>query len=343
MKKIRLGRTGLMVTKTAFGALPIQRLAMGEAERLLKRAYDEGINFFDTANMYSDSEEKLGNALSSVRQNVILATKSGGKDKKTVLSHIETSLKRLKTDYIDLIQLHNPGELPDTRDPDSTYGALKEAQKRGYVRFIGITNHSASRAEEAVRSGSYDTLQYPFSFLNAERDEAIARLARDADMGFIAMKALAGGLIASAAAAFAYIRQFPFVVPLWGIQRERELEQFLELEQHPPKYEDVAAVIRKDRQELTGNFCHGCGYCLPCPAGIDIPVMSRMSLLLRRAPVEPLLNEINREKMLRIRDCIECRQCAARCPYELDPPPLLRENLRDYISFYRDYTKEELE
>ncbi|MDY3868354.1 MAG: aldo/keto reductase, partial [Pyramidobacter sp.] len=257
MDTIRLGRTNLMVSASGFGALPIQRVSLDEAKYLLRKAYDNGFTYFDTANSYSDSEEKIGAALSDVRERIIISTKSGGKDKKTVLEHIQLSLKRLKTDYIDLIQLHTPTELPDTEDPDSTYGALCEAQRRGYVRFIGITNHSAERARAAVLSGKYDTLQFPFSSISPAEDIELAQLAHEHDMGFIAMKGLAGGLITHAAATFAFMKKYPFVVPIWGIQRESELDEFIALEKNPPRYEDVEAIIEKDRRELPGSFCHG--------------------------------------------------------------------------------------
>ena len=141
MEKVRLGRSELLVTKTAFGALPVQRISKPDAVRLVRRAYDAGINYFDTANSYTDSEEKLGLALEGVRQNVVISTKSGGNDRKTVQAHIENSLRMLKTDYIDLLQFHNPAKLPDPNDPEGPFAAALEMKKRGYVRHIGITNH----------------------------------------------------------------------------------------------------------------------------------------------------------------------------------------------------------
>ena len=260
MDMIKLGRTGLMVSASSFGALPVQRVSMDEAKKLLRMAYDGGINYFDTANAYSDSEEKIGEALSDVRHNIIISTKSGASDKATLLGHIELSLRRMKTDYIDILQLHNPAELPDPEDPDSLYGGLLEAQKKGWIRFIGITNHRNQVAWDAVLSGKYDTLQFPFSSISDEKDIALAELARDHDMGFIAMKGLAGGLITNARTTFAFMKQHPWVVPIWGIQRESELKEFLELEKNPPVYdEEMKKLIARDRAELAGNFCHGCG------------------------------------------------------------------------------------
>ena len=335
---IKLGRTGLMVSASSFGALPVQRVSMDEAKKLLRMAYDGGINYFDTANAYSDSEEKIGEALSDVRHNIIISTKSGASDKATLLKHIELSLRRLKTDYIDILQLHNPGTLPDPEDPDSLYGGLLEAQKKGWIRFIGITNHRNQLAWDAVLSGKYDTLQFPFSSISDEKDIALAELARDHDMGFIAMKGLAGGLITNARTTFAFMKQHPWVVPIWGIQRESELQEFLELEKNPPAYdEEMKQLIARDRAELAGNFCHGCGYCQPCPVGIPIQNAARMSLLLRRSPYQSWLTDEMNAEMMKIENCLHCGACASRCPYGLDTPRLLAENLADYKQFRAEH------
>lgn len=338
MDMIKLGRTGLMVSASSFGALPVQRVSMDEAKKLLQMAYDGGINYFDTANAYSDSEEKIGEALSDVRHNIIISTKSGASDKATLLGHIELSLRRMKTDYIDILQLHNPAELPDPEDPDSLYGGLLEAQKKGWIRFIGITNHRNQLAWDAVLSGKYDTLQFPFSSISDEKDIALAELARDHDMGFIAMKGLAGGLITNARTTFAFMKQHPWVVPIWGIQRESELKEFLELEKNPPVYdEEMKQLIARDRAELAGNFCHGCGYCQPCPVGIPIQNAARMSLLLRRSPYQTWLTDEMNAEMMKIENCLHCGACASRCPYGLDTPKLLAENLADYKQFRAEH------
>ena len=335
---IKLGRTGLMVSASSFGALPVQRVSMDEAKKLLRMAYDGGINYFDTANAYSDSEEKIGEALSDVRHNIIISTKSGASDKATLLKHIELSLRRMKTDYIDILQLHNPGTLPDPEDPDSLYGGLLEAQKKGWIRFIGITNHRNQLAWDAVLSGKYDTLQFPFSSISDEKDIALAELARDHDMGFIAMKGLAGGLITNARTTFAFMKQHPWVVPIWGIQRESELQEFLELEKNPPAYdEEMKQLIARDRAELAGNFCHGCGYCQPCPVGIPIQNAARMSLLLRRSPYQSWLTDEMNAEMMKIENCLHCGACGSRCPYGLDTPRLLAENLADYKQFRAEH------
>lgn len=229
MEKIRLGRTELMVTKTAFGALPIQRISGEDAAKLVRRAYESGINFFDTANMYTDSEEKLGMALHDVRQNVVIATKSAATDKKKALAHIEESLRRLQTDYIDLFQFHNPAVLPDPEDPEGAFAAALEMKEKGYIRHIGITNHRLHIAKAAIESGHFETLQFPFCHISGQQELDLVKSCKEHDLGFIAMKGLSGGLLNNAAACHAFMAQFDNVVPIWGIQHEWELDQWLEL------------------------------------------------------------------------------------------------------------------
>jgi predicted aldo/keto reductase-like oxidoreductase len=334
MKRIRLGRTDLVVGQSGFGAIPIQRISFDDAGHLLRKAYENGVNFFDTARAYSDSEEKIGYALSEVRKDIVIATKSMGKDKQTVLRDLEKSLNNLKTDYIDVYQLHNPETLPDPKDPDSLYGALLEARAKGMVRFIGMTNHRVGVASEAVASGFYDTVQFPLSSLSTAEDLKLIASCKQRDVGLIAMKALSGGLITNAASAFAFLRQYDNVVPIWGIQRESELDQFLGFEKQPPVLDaQMWRVIEQDRKELGGTFCRACGYCLPCPVGIYIPMAARMSLLLRRMPFRQFMDESWKKQMLLIKDCQDCGQCKERCPYHLDTPNVLREMLKDYEAF----------
>ena len=341
MDKIRLGKTGLEVTHVSFGVLPLQRVEKAEAVRILHAAYDAGINYYDTANAYTDSEEKIGEAMKDGRrQNVILSTKSGGKDYKTVKSHIETSLRRLQTDYIDLFQFHNPASFPTPEDGSGVYEAALEMKNKGYIRHIGITNHRLPVATEAAKSGLFETMQFPFSYLATEKDQDLRKLCESLDLGFIAMKALSGGLLNNAKACYAYMEQFPHVVPIWGIQRMEELSEFLEYDKnHVEMTPELESVIAKDRIALSGNFCRGCGYCLPCPAGIEIFSAARMAMLLRRAPWKPLLSDENYEKMHRIENCIHCNHCKNNCPYGLDTPVLLQEMLKDYDAFYEEKKK----
>ena len=335
MEMIRLGRTELMVTKNGFGALPVQRVDMETASVILRKAYDNGINYFDTARAYSDSEEKIGKSLADVRENIIISTKTMTKTVEGFWADLETSLEKMKTDYIDIYQFHNPPFCPKPGDGSGLYEAMVEAKAQGKIRHIGITSHSLAIAQEAVESGLYETLQFPFSYLASEKEEALVHLCKEKDVGFICMKALAGGLITRSDVAYAYLAQFP-VSPIWGIQKEWELDEFLSYNENPPALtEERLAYIAKEKEELAGEFCRGCGYCMPCPVGIEINNCARMSLLLRRSPAAGHLSEAGQAKMKKIEECIECGQCAAKCPYGLDTPNLLKKNYEDYKTFLK--------
>ena len=331
MDTVRLGRTNIVVNKNGFGALPIQRISKEDAAKILQKAYENGVRLFDTARMYTDSEEKIGYALSDVRKDIFITTKTMAKDAEGFWKDLEESLKQLQTDYIDVYQFHNPAFCPKPGGEDGLYDAMLEAKKQGKIRFIGITNHRLAVAQEAIDNGLYDTLQFPFSYLSSEQELNLVEQCKEKDMGFLAMKALAGGLINHSEMAYAYMNQYDNVLPIWGIQRERELDEFLSYQDNPPKMEgEIAERIARDKQELQGEFCRGCGYCMPCPAGIEINNCARMSLLLRRAPSAAYLGEETQEKMKKIEGCLECGQCKSKCPYGLNTPELLKKNYKDY-------------
>ena len=333
MKTARLGRTELVVNWNGFGALPVQRVDMEEARRILRKAYENGINFFDTARVYTDSEEKIGYALHDVRENIIIASKTMSTTVEGFWKDLQTSLSLLRTDYIDIYQFHNPAFCPKPGDGTGLYEAMLEAREKGMIRHIGFTNHRLAVAEEAVRSGLYDTLQFPFCYLASEKEDALVRLCEEHDVAFICMKALAGGLITRSDVAYAYLAQYP-VVPIWGIQKESELDEFLSYHDDPPALtEERKAYIEQERTELSGDFCRGCGYCQPCPAGIEIQTCARMSLFLRRSPTAGHLSESGQAKMKKIEECTHCGLCKTRCPYGLDTPALLVKNYEDYKTF----------
>ncbi len=338
METLRLGRTELQVTRTSFGALPIQRVDFEVARTILRKAYAGGINYIDTARMYSDSEEKIGYALGDVREKIIISTKSHGKNAREFEEHLAISLKNMKTDYIDIHQFHLAKKVHAPGEADGLYDAMLKAREQGKVRFIGITSHSIDVALEAVASGLYDTVQFPLNYLSSEKDLSLIEVARKHDVGVIAMKGMSGGIITNAALPFAFLRQYGNVVPIWGIQHEWELDEFLALEASPPVL-DAAMMeeIEKDRRELEGDFCRACGYCLPCPAEIDIPQAARMAYLLRRMPWQTYVAPEWKAKMDKIRNCIHCDACKSRCPYGLDTPALLEKNLEEYEKFYAEH------
>ena len=331
MEMVRLGKTEITVPKNGFGALPVQRVSLEDGVKLLRNAYEGGFRFFDTARAYSDSEEKLGEALADVREHIFLATKTMAKDGEGFKRDLDASLKLLKTDYIDIYQFHNPSFCPKPGDGSGLYEAMEEAKRQGVVRHIGITNHRIHVAREAIESGLYETLQFPFCYLATDKDLELVEMCKEADMGFIAMKALSGGLITNSAAAYAYLAQYDNVLPIWGVQRQSELEEFLRYMDEPPALtEELRAVIEGDRKELSGNLCRGCGYCMPCPVGIEINTCARMSLLIRRSPSDKQLTEKAQAMMKKIENCLHCGACAKKCPYGLDTPKLLEENYKDY-------------
>ncbi len=338
MRQITLGRTGLLVSRNGFGSLPIQRTDKPEVVRILRKALDSGINFYDTARVYTDSEEKIGAAFGDRRDKAIIATKTTGQTAEAIFKDLETSLKNLQTDYIDVYQLHWAKQVYAPGDGSGVYEAMLKAKEQGKIRFIGLTAHGADIALSAAESGLYDTVQYPLNYLSSKGELALIDVCRDKSIGLLAMKALSGGLLTNHVdACFAFLHQFGNVVPIWGIQLMEHLEEFLSLEENPPALNAaMQAVIAQDRKELDKAFCRGCGYCLPCPVNIPINDAARISLTLHRMPWQGFTTPAWQEKMALCADCIDCGQCAKRCPYELDTPRLIRENW----AYYRNFLKE---
>lgn len=331
MAQITLGSTGITADRNSFGVLPLQRVNMETAIKILRKAYEGGMTFFDTARVYSDSEEKMGRAFEGMRERIFIATKTPAHTPEEFWKNLETSLKLLKTDYIDIYQFHNPSVCYKPGDGTGMYECMLEAKEQGKIRHIGVSNHRLGVAHECIDSGLYETLQFPFSYLSSEKEIELVEKCKNAGMGFIAMKALSGGLITDSAAAYAFISQYDNVLPIWGIQRETELDEFLSYMDNPPQMtEERIALIEKDKKELLGEFCRGCGYCMPCPAGIEINTCARMSLLVRRSPAQNWLSPRGQEMMGKIEGCIECGQCKTKCPYSLNTPELLKKNYEDY-------------
>lgn len=331
MNTVTLGRTGISVAQNQFGALPIQRISKDEAVALVHRAYDGGMRFFDTARAYSDSEEKLGVAFEGMRDKVYIASKTMAKTPGEFWKQLDTSLANLHADYLDIYQFHCVDQVWAPGDGSGMYECMLQAKEQGKIRHIGVTAHKLEVAFDLVNSGLYETLQYPFSYLASEREHELVALCKQKDVGFLAMKGLAGGLITRSDAAMAYIAQFDNVLPIWGIQRESELDEWLSYFKDTPQMTpELQAFVVKEREQLAGNFCRGCGYCLPCTADIMINQCARMSLMLRRAPSKAWLTPQMQAEMAKVRDCTECGVCMTRCPYGLDIPNLLKRNYEDY-------------
>jgi len=335
------GRTGLKVSRTSFGCIPIQRIPYEESTAILRHAYNSEITLFDTANGYTTSEDRIGTALHDVRNKIILCTKSGASNPNDLMNHIENSLTKMKTDYIDVFQFHKPDFVPRPNAEDGMYDTLKKAQTQGKVRFIGMSAHNIDLARETVESGLYDTIQFPISHISTEEEIQFTKFCHEKNVGYLGMKALCGGILTNAKAAFAFLRQFENVIPIWGIEKMSELEEIISYEKTPPILDTaLQKEIDKDRAELAETFCRACGYCLPCPAKIPIPMAARMKFLLSRMYAPTFLTPEWEENMSRISSCTNCGHCKANCPYKLDVPELLKFHQSAHTQALREATNQ---
>lgn len=340
MREVILGSTGIRSPQNAFGALPVQRDDVETAVKILRRAFEGGMTFFDTARLYSDSEEKMGLALSDVRSKINIATKTMAKTPDEMKAQLETSLKNLKTDYVDVYQFHCAEQCYKPGDGTGMYECMEELKSQGLIKHIGITAHKIGIAEEAVASGLYETLQYPFSYLSTQREIDLVNLCREKNVGFIAMKGLAGGLITNSRAAYTFMTQFENVLPIWGVQHMHELEEWLSFMKDSPVYdEEMKAFVEEDKKSFGTDFCRGCGYCMPCPQGITINQCARMIQMIRRTPSAGWLSEFWQNEFKKIPGCTGCGACKKKCPYGLDIPNLIKKNYEDYQNILSGKTK----
>lgn len=340
MNKVVLGSTEIVSPQNAFGALPVQRDDFDTAIKILRRAYEGGITFFDTARAYSDSEEKMGLALADVRSKITIATKTMAKSPDEMKKQLETSLTNLKTDYVDIYQFHCVEQCYRPGDGTGMYETIADFKRQGMIKHIGVTAHKIGIAEECVNSGLYETMQFPFSYLSSQREIDLVNLCKEKNVGFIAMKGLAGGLITNSKAAYTFMTQFDNVLPIWGIQRMNELEEWLAFMENSPVYDDeMKKFIEEDKKSFGTDFCRGCGYCMPCPQEIIINQCARMSQMIRRAPSASWLSEYWQNEFKKIPNCTGCGACKKKCPYGLDIPNLLKKNYEDYENIVCGKTK----
>jgi predicted aldo/keto reductase-like oxidoreductase len=334
MKTVRLGRTELRVSRIGFGGIPIQRLSEDEAIRVVQHSLDLGVTFIDTANGYTTSEERIGKAIAGRRDEVIIATKTGARDGATAREHLELSLARLDTDAIDIWQLHGVSDFETYEHvlgPGGTLETAREAQQSGEIRHIGITSHSLDVALEAVASGLFETIQFPFNFVTNEAIEQLLPLAKEHDVGFIAMKPIGGGMLEDANLAIKWLLQFETVVPDPGIEKTEEIEQIVDVVSGSWEltHQDRQA-IEAIREEVGTRFCRRCQYCMPCPQGVRISTMMVVPSLIKRLPPATLKSDWIMGAVQTAEACIECGECEAKCPYHLPIREMIAENIASY-------------
>lgn len=318
MELVRLGKTELMVSRIGFGALPIQSVDRESAVKVVRYAYDQGINFFDTARGYTTSEGDLGRALHGLEEEVIVATKSYYKNMEKFTENFETSFKNLQRAYIDLFQFHivnYESELTAILEKGGPLDYLKKQIDQGRLRHIGITSHRPKLMLKALATEQFETVQIPLNYIEDEPLAELIPLARSLDIGIIAMKPVAGGVYTSNRSALAWVLQHPSVVPIPGMCRIEEVDDNLQaLQSSLPA--GALNQLEADKQELGTSFCRRCDYCMPCPHDIEASYIVRSGMIFKRTGWDKMeMNHI--EAFTKGLSCLQCGECASRCPYDL--------------------------
>ncbi len=332
MEKIRLGKTELMVTRIGFGALPIQSVDRDSAAKVVRYAYNQGINFFDTARAYTTSEADLGQALGDLESKVIVATKTRYENMEKLEIDFNTSIENLKRNYIDLFQFHivnYDNELEEILKKGGPLEFLKKEQSKGRLRHIGITSHRPAMMLKALESDAFETVQIPFNYIETEALDKLIPLARSRDIGIIAMKPVAGGVFSSSRAAISWILEHTGVVPIPGMCRIEEVDDNLQALNAPPGPAELAR-LENDKQELGTVFCRRCDYCLPCPNDIEASFVVRSGMMFKRVGWDRL-NQNHVEAYTKGLSCDQCGTCESRCPYELPLTEMVVEESKNML------------
>lgn len=335
MHKRRLGRTNFEVSVIGFGGIPIQKVSKEEAIDLIMTANKQGINFIDTARGYGKSEELIGYGIEKCgRDKFIIATKSPVRDYEGMKKEIETSLKLLRTDCIDLYQLHlvrTEEQYKMVMSENGALRALKEAKSKGLIKEIGITSHDASILEKAIETGEFSTIQFPYSPVERQGEKLFER-AKELDIGVIIMKPVAGGAIRNVSLSLRFIIENPNIsVVIPGMDKiEQVIENSSVGKDVRPLTDEERAIIMKEAEELGSEFCRRCGYCAPCPQGIDIPTQFVLEGYYLRYDLKDWAKERYEKLQHKASDCIECGQCEPKCPYDLPIRQMLKRVSRNF-------------
>ena len=334
MRKVKLGKTGLKVSRVGIDGIPIQRPPPQEAVKVIRRALDLGINLIDTSIGYGDSELRIGQAIKGRRDDAIIATKGSWRGAEATTTTIEGSLKRLQVDTIDLWQFHNistPAEWEKFLADGGSLAAAHRALDIGKILHLGFSTHNLDVALLGVESGLFETVQFPFDFISDEAAAQLIPLAKKNNVGFIGMKPFAGGNITDARLALGWLLGYPTVVPDPGVERVEEVEEIVRIVNHPPRL-DAADMksIKSIKAELGKTFCRQCLYCMPCPHGVNIWMTNITRKMYRLWPSEEFF-KIMAGPLESAEQCIQCGECEAKCPYGLP----IREMIQDSLAYYR--------
>lgn len=338
MRYVPFGKTGLTVSELGFGGIPLIRLNKDSAVNVLRRAHDQGITIYDTANMYLDSEEKIGMAFRGLRDKVIIASKSIRRDAAGMTEHVEKSLRRLKTDYIDLYQLHQVAREADWKAimaPGGAMEALLQARDKGKIRHIGVTSHSLEMALKLVKMDLFSSIQFPFNFIEIAAKDELHEVARQRGLGILAMKPFAGGMIDNADIAFKFLRQHPDVIPIPGFDSVEAVDQVVSFYKNENKTtQNDVQIMDHYRSELGKQFCRRCEYCQPCPNEVMITqAMGYRVIANRMSPGVAV--EFSRLSMESVLKCDACGACVEKCPYDLPIPDMLKS----FYDLYEQHRK----
>lgn len=328
MRKNVLGKTQLTVSSLGFGGIPIQRVSEEEAIRVVRHGYELGINYFDTARNYTVSEERIGKALKDMRDEVVLATKSSNRTKKGVLEDLEVSLKNLRTDWIDVYQLHNVSSKKvweQVTAPDGALGALRQAQREGKIHHVGVTSHDPALLVEIVNLNVFETIMIPYNYLTPIPAQVLLPLCHRMNVGTIIMKPFGGGAFSNARIALKFLlenQDVDVIIP--GMMSRAEVEENVAVASGSStlRHEELK-LIEQDRMALGDQFCRACNYCQPCPQEIPISTVLRWEVAVKRMGWVPRIVNRLKEGLAKATTCVECGDCEARCPYQLPIRELL--------------------
>lgn len=337
MKKVALGTTGIEVSALGMGAIQITRLDWNESIRLVHEVMDLGINLFDTARGYLDSELRLGDAFYGRRDRVILISKSGAGDAATLGKNIDETLQRLKTDYLDVFLFHG-GDVVNQDNFCSPGGILQtasDAVKAGKIRFLGFSTHRVETAMKALTFNELKVAMVPANFMSREYiDGDFKKEACGKGVAVLAMKPFGGGRMVNARVCLKFLKNYPDLIPCIGIEKVSEMVENIKIweDEEPLTGEDYNEMLRM-KALLGERYCRGCGYCMPCPEGIEIPTVTFLKIFAKQMPKDTVVIPEHLEIVKKAGKCVRCGKCIKKCPFSLAIPDMIEENIQFYKEF----------